>query len=106
MGKDLPNPFASIIFISHRIPGTPDDAPLYQKGYLDLVFVAYFILVWSFVRQFVTLYIARPLARAHGIRKEGKIDRFGEQVYAIVYFGFTSWWGIVSDSCGEIGSGT
>lgn len=33
-----------------------------------------------------------------GIRKEAKLDRFGEQAYAVVYFGFTSLWGIVSGS--------
>ncbi|KAI0638159.1 TLC domain-containing protein [Trametes polyzona] len=94
VAKDVANPFAPLLFISHRIPGTPDDDPRYQKGYLDLVFIAYYVVFWSFVRQSITLYICRPLAKWFGIRRETKLDRFGEQGYAVLYFCFTATWGI------------
>jgi very-long-chain ceramide synthase len=97
IAKDLPNPFAPLLFISHPVPTSPPDDRRYQKGYLDLVFVAYFIVVWSFVRQTITVNIARPFARRFGIRKEGKLDRFGEQLYAVVYFTFFGIWGVVSE---------
>ncbi|TBU32801.1 TLC domain-containing protein [Dichomitus squalens] len=93
-GKDLKNPFAPFLFISHRIPFTSDDDPRYRKGWLDLAFIAYYIVVWSFVRQAITIYICRPIAQWFGIRKEAKLDRFGEQGYAVLYFAFTSSWGI------------
>ncbi|KAI9001041.1 TLC domain-containing protein [Trametes punicea] len=94
VAKGLPNPFASLIFISHRVPGTPDDDPRYQKGYLDLLFIAYYIVFWSFVRQSFTLYVCRPVARWFGIRKEAKLDRFGEQGYAVAYFFVMAVWGL------------
>lgn len=97
--KDLPNPFASLIFISHRVPDSSPEDPRYQKGYLDLVFILYYIVFWSLVRQSITLYIARPLARYFGIKKVAKIDRFGEQAYAVAYFGFNGLWGMVSTAC-------
>jgi acyl-CoA-dependent ceramide synthase len=110
----LPNPFASLLFISHpmvgpdnsvakclSIEGCPNiegdsDIVRYRKGWLDLVFVAYYIVVWSFVRQSITIYICRPIARHFGIKKEAKLDRFGEQGYAFLYFLFFGAWGLVS----------
>ncbi|EIW61986.1 uncharacterized protein TRAVEDRAFT_44814 [Trametes versicolor FP-101664 SS1] len=79
IAKDTPNPFAPLLFISHRIPDTPEDDPRYQKGYLDLAFLAYYIVFWSFVRQTITVYLCRPAAKWFGIRRETKLDRFGEQ---------------------------
>ncbi|KAI0832388.1 TLC domain-containing protein [Trametes gibbosa] len=90
----LSNPFAPLLFISHRIPGTSDDDPRYQKGWLDLAFLAYYIVFWSFIRQTITLYFFRPLAKWFGIRRETKLDRFGEQGYAVLYFAFTGAWGM------------
>lgn len=37
----------------------------------------------------------KPLARSLGIKKEAKLDRFGEQGYAIVYWGSMGIWGTV-----------
>ena len=93
--EGVTNPFSPLLFISHRIPSSSDNDPRYQKGWLDLVFIAYYVVAWSFVRQAITLYICRPIARWFGIRKEAKLDRFGEQGYAVLYFAFTSIWGIV-----------
>ncbi|CDO71251.1 hypothetical protein BN946_scf184908.g8 [Trametes cinnabarina] len=94
VSKNIPNPFAPLIFISHRVPGSPDDDPRYQKGYLDLVFIAYYIVFWSFVRQSFTIYVCRPIAQWFGIRKEAKLDRFGEQGYAVAYFFVMAAWGM------------
>lgn len=96
VAADAPNPFAPLLFISHRIPNTPEEDPRYQKGWYDLAFVAYYIVFWSFIRQSITLYFCRPLARWFGIRRETKLDRFGEQGYAVLYFAFTAIWGMVS----------
>ena len=91
--SDVPNPFRPLLFISHRVPSSPETDPRYQKGYLDLVFIAYYIVFWSFVRQTITSYL-RPLARWFGVKKQAKVDRFGEQGYAILYFSFTGLWGL------------
>ncbi|KAH9853501.1 TLC domain-containing protein [Lenzites betulinus] len=96
VAANAPNPFAPLLFISHRIPNTPEEDPRYQKGWYDLAFVAYYIVFWSFVRQSITLYFCRPIAKWFGIRRETKLDRFGEQGYAVLYFAFTAVWGMVS----------
>jgi len=88
------NPFASLLFLSHRVSGAQDGNNLYQKGFLDLVFMAYYVVVFSFIRQFIILHILRPIARRCGIKSEGKLDRFGEQGYAAVYFGVMGSWGV------------
>ncbi|CAL1700746.1 unnamed protein product [Somion occarium] len=93
--KGTPNPFSALLFISHKVPSSTPDDPRYQKGYLDLVFVVYYIIFWSFFRQTVTIHICRPLARWFGINKEAKLDRFGEQAYAVVYFTITGVWGLI-----------
>lgn len=91
----LPNPFAPFIFISHPLQSSSPEDPLYAKGYLDLVFVASYVVFFSFLRQAFMLHVFQPLARWYGIKKS-KFDRFGEQGYAIVYWGGMSVWGYVS----------
>jgi very-long-chain ceramide synthase len=84
------------MFISHPVPSSSDDDPRYQKGYLDLVFIGYYIVFYSFVRQIITQTLCRPLGRYFGIKKQAKLDRFGEQGYALVYFSLVGAWGMVS----------
>jgi acyl-CoA-dependent ceramide synthase len=90
-----PNPLAPLLLLSHRVPASAPGDARYQKGYLDLVFVAYYVVVWSFVRQTIIVTISRRLARRFGIRSVAKRERFGEQLYAMVYFAFFGIWGIV-----------
>jgi len=52
-----------------------------------------YVVVWSFIRQFVTLYVCFPIARWYGIKKESKLDRFGEQGYSLVYWAAMGIWG-------------
>jgi acyl-CoA-dependent ceramide synthase len=98
IAPDLPNPMAPLIFISYHIPSSSDDDPRYAKGYLDLVFLAFHIVFYSFLRQFVTTVLCHPIARYFGIKKQGKLDRFGEQGYALLYFTIVGAWGFVSSS--------
>lgn len=95
VSQDLQNPFRSLMLISHRVPSSTDDEPYYQKGPLDLVFIAFYVIVWSFVRQFLTLHFFPPFAKYYGIRKQAKMERFGEQGYALLYFLFMSIYGFV-----------
>ena len=95
VAPNLDNPFAPLLFISHRVPDSPQEDPRYQKGWFDLVFVAYYIIFWSFVRQTITISICRPVGQWFGIKKEAKLDRFGEQGYAILYWGAMGCWGLV-----------
>ncbi|EJD01093.1 longevity assurance proteins LAG1/LAC1 [Fomitiporia mediterranea MF3/22] len=92
--KIRPNPFTPMLFISYPISESAVDDVRYAKGWLDLVFIAYHIIVFSFIRQFVLLKIIRPMAVRLGIRKEAKLDRFGEQAYAMLYYGAMGFWGM------------
>ncbi|KAH0839876.1 longevity assurance proteins LAG1/LAC1 [Lanmaoa asiatica] len=93
VAQDSPNPFGPLLFISYRIPSSPDSDVRYRKGYLDLVFVAYYIVFFSFVRQIITINICHSIARYFGIKRLAKLDRFGEQGYAFVYFAVMGAWG-------------
>ncbi|KAH9938181.1 TLC domain-containing protein [Fomitopsis serialis] len=90
----VPNPFTPLLLISHYIPTSSPDDPRYAKGFLDLAFVAYYIVFWSWVRQVVTLHICRSIAQWFGIKKQAKLARFGEQGYAMAYFAVMGSWGI------------
>jgi len=70
----------------------------YQKSWWDLLFLAYYIIFFAFVRQTIIIYIARPLAKYFGLRRPEKINRFGEQTYALFYFTVFGAWGYVRSS--------
>ncbi|KAI0304098.1 TLC domain-containing protein [Russula brevipes] len=91
-----PSPFAPLLFVSYPTPSPTNDStdPRYRKGWLDLLFIAYYVVFFSFVRQSVLLRICYPIARHFGIRKEAKLARFGEQGYAIIYFSIFGAWGL------------
>lgn len=91
-----PNPFAPFFLLSGHVPSSSADDPRYAKSFLDLLFIAYYVVFWSFVRQSLTIYVSRPVACYFRIRKEAKIDRFGEQTYALLYFFVLGTWGFVS----------
>ncbi|KAG9122202.1 hypothetical protein FRC07_001525 [Ceratobasidium sp. 392] len=91
------NPFAPLLFISYYLPDSDPSDPRFDKGWLtsrlnsaiqDLAFLAYYVIFFSFVRQSVTIHIIRPFAKSLGINRESKLDRFAEQGYAVLYFGF------------------
>jgi len=90
-----PNPFEPMIFISHPLLDSSPDDPRYAKGPQDLVFVLYHIIVFSFVRQFTLFNIIHPFALRLGIKRGTKLERFGEQVYALLYYGAMGVWGML-----------
>jgi len=90
-----PNPFAPIFQISGYIPTSSPNNPLYQKSWCDLLFIAYYVIFFSFVREALCVNVSRPVARYFGLRREHKIDRFAEQMYAMFYFLVFGAWGYV-----------
>lgn len=89
------DPYGKIFRLQGRIPSSPPDDPLYRKTYWDLAFIAYYVVFFSFVRQLITVNISTPIAKYFGLRKEAKINRFGEQMYAFWYF-------MISGACGVV----
>lgn len=105
-----PNPFSYFLFISHRVPlsavllsepsaALSGDTIRYQKGYGDLAFLAFYIVVFSCLRQTTTLYVFLPFAKWWGIKNERKQERFVEQGYALLYWGSAGLFGLVSLRC-------
>ncbi|KAG8865229.1 hypothetical protein FRB96_000119 [Tulasnella sp. 330] len=90
------NPFKYMLFIQYRVGDSEKGSTLYRKGYGDIAFLAYYVVVFSFLRQFLTLHIFRPLALQFGIRKERTVDRFAEQGYAIFYFTISGTLGLLA----------
>ncbi|KAF8165257.1 longevity assurance proteins LAG1/LAC1 [Crassisporium funariophilum] len=89
----LPNPFGPIFLITGYIPTSEPGDPHYQKTYWDIAFVAYYIVFFSFVREMLAIYVSKPAAKYFGLKRSSKVDRFGEQTYALVYFMFFGAWG-------------
>ena len=96
------NPFAPFLFVQHRVPGSPDSDPRYQKGVLDFVLIAYYIVFWSLCRILIAGRLFTRIGRFYGLKKEGKLDRVGEQGYAIVYYTASGLWGLVCTSLARV----
>lgn len=75
------------ICLSYEIPGT--SPVIYGKGLKDLSFVAFHMIFFTFVREFSMQVILRPAASKLGMKKKGKINRFMEQTYSMLYYGFS-----------------
>ncbi|GAA5882414.1 hypothetical protein JCM1840_000409 [Sporobolomyces johnsonii] len=90
------NPLTPFLFISYALPHEPRDGPSqrYGKGPLDLAFLAFYIVVFSFLRQSITEFLIRPLARRLGLKTQTKQARFMEQAYAFVYFSASGAFGL------------
>ncbi|TIB95918.1 longevity assurance proteins LAG1/LAC1 [Wallemia mellicola] len=91
------NPFEPLLLLSNPVPRHPEDPEgtvRYAKSYKDILFVLFYVVVFSFTRQFITIYLLRPLAYKLGVRKEAKVLRFLEQAYTFIYFSFSGAIGI------------
>lgn len=95
MPTSYANPFSPFIFLSNPVPGPTPGERRYAKSWWDLAFIGYYIVFWSMVRQSL-VPVMKKMARSYGIKKPAKLDRFGEQGYAVIYFSFTGIWGVVS----------
>jgi len=60
---------------------------MYGKGVKDFQFVAFYVVFFTFTREFLMQRVIRPLAIHWGIEKRAKQSRFMEQFYTAVYFG-------------------
>ncbi|KAF1939272.1 sphingosine N-acyltransferase lac1 [Clathrospora elynae] len=91
------NPVAAFIFLSYPLPrnnalipahvrADPAAPTHYGKGARDFAFVAFYIVVLSFTREFCMQRLIRPMALKCGIRNRDKQARFMEQSYTAMYF--------------------
>lgn len=91
------NPLSPFILISYPLPLVQEDASVrrYGKGPKDVLFLAFYVLVFSFIRQAALSYIITPLACRAGIKGHRKVERFIEQGYAFMYWSTSSIIGFV-----------
>ncbi|TIA85487.1 hypothetical protein E3P99_03981 [Wallemia hederae] len=85
---DQPNPISPLLLLSNQVPRHSDDpvsVTRYAKSYRDILFVLFYTIVFSFLRQFITLHVLQPLAVKIGTKPK-KIPRFLEQAYTFLYF--------------------
>lgn len=83
------NPLHHFIFLSYKLPlepsADPESQTQYGKGLWDIAFVAFYIIVLSFTREFIMQQFLRPLARRCSVPRV-KEARFMEQAYTALYF--------------------
>lgn len=82
------NPLHRFLSLSYQIEGTYDPVK-YDKGWKDFCFVAYMIIFFTFLREFMMQVVLKPLANYYGMKSKKKSSRFTEQTYAIFYYGIT-----------------
>lgn len=82
------NPLHKALFVSYPQPRSVfSSAPIqYGKGPADFAFVAFYIVVFTFTREFMMQRVIRPIAERWGVRNKAKQARFMEQFYTAVYF--------------------
>ncbi|KAL2048293.1 hypothetical protein N7G274_000204 [Stereocaulon virgatum] len=91
------NPLHRAIFLSYPLPANhpfipyharhdPEQPTFYGKGPYDFAFVAFYIVVLTFTREFLMQRLIRPMALYFGIQSRAKQNRFMEQVYTAMYF--------------------
>lgn len=71
--------------LSYNIPGTSK----YGKGHKDWLFFGFYVIFFTFLREFCMQVALKPLAAVLGLRTKHKINRFLEQAYSMIYYGIT-----------------
>lgn len=91
------NPLHKALFLSYPLPTNDPliptwarndtNVPTYHgKGKADFAFVAFYVVVLSFIREFLMLRLLRPVAWKCGLRSRSRQSRFMEQTYTAIYF--------------------
>ena len=67
---------------------------MYGKGPKDLCFVFFYMIFFTFLREFIMQVILRPLSIKMGSTRENKIRRMMEQMYSIFYYSISGPFGL------------
>ncbi|SCZ95951.1 BZ3500_MvSof-1268-A1-R1_Chr8-1g09905 [Microbotryum saponariae] len=78
----LRNPFSRFLYLSFRLP----DSDLYYKGRDDAYFIAWWVVVFWFLREALMRWVLAPFARRSGIKEERNVVRFAEQGWSVFYY--------------------
>lgn len=85
------NPLHQFVSISYRL----GDTDSYGKGIKDLSFIFFYMVFFTFLREFLMEVVIKPLT-IHKLKltSKHKINRMMEQVYSIIYTGFSGPFGL------------
>ncbi len=85
------NPLHMFVAISYKTDEIDENGYfMYDKGPKDFAFVLFYMIFFTFFREFVMSVMVRPLAGILHITRKGKVKRFMEQFYSLVYYGLSS----------------
>ncbi|CCH62689.1 hypothetical protein TBLA_0I00240 [Henningerozyma blattae CBS 6284] len=84
------NPLHQFVAISYKVPNV--DA--YGKGIKDLSFIFFYMIFFTFLREFLMEVIIKPMTYRWNITSEHRRKRMMEQVYSIIYYGFSGPFGL------------
>lgn len=86
------NPLHMFVAISYKTDqiDSNNGYPLYDKGIKDFAFVFFYMIFFTFFREFCMYIIVKPIAIYFKITKPGKQKRFMEQFYSIIYYSLSS----------------
>jgi len=71
---------------TNTLPAHIGNVTQYGKGPLDFYFVGFYVMVFTFTREFCMQRLIKPIARRCGIKNKAKLARFMEQAYTAMYF--------------------
>ncbi|CDO95965.1 unnamed protein product [Kluyveromyces dobzhanskii CBS 2104] len=84
------NPLHRFVAISYQV----GDTNMYGKGPKDLGFVFFYMIFFTFLREFIMQVLLRSLSIKLGVTKENKIKRMMEQMYSIFYYSISGPFGL------------
>lgn len=84
------NPLHMFVAISYRV----DNTDMYSKGIKDLAFVFYYMIFFTFLREFLLDVVLRPLPNWWNVDSRHRSKRIIEQAFYVVYYSFSSPFGL------------
>lgn len=84
------NPLHMFVAISYRV----DETDMYAKGIKDIAFIFYYMIFFTFLREFLLDVVLRPLPKWLNVDSKHRSKRIIEQAFYVIYYSFSSPFGL------------
>ncbi|CCD26320.1 TLC domain-containing protein NDAI_0H01460 [Naumovozyma dairenensis CBS 421] len=84
------NPLHMFVTVSYQV----DDTDQYGKGIKDLTFIFFYMIFFTFLREFLMDVLIRPCILKLNIKSKHKTNRIMEQAFCIIYYGVSGPFGL------------
>ncbi|KAG0662978.1 sphingosine N-acyltransferase lag1 [Maudiozyma exigua] len=84
------NPLHMFVAISYRVGETD----MYAKGIKDIAFIFYYMIFFTFLREFLLDVVLRPLPKWLNVDSKHRSKRIIEQAFYVIYYSFSSPFGL------------